>query len=295
MEAKVGGKVEAMEGVRHEQGDPLVAELTPTRVPPSASGGGGMLYWSAGLVTLILASVLAADPDRAAQSRREGAVGGRNFEGSGSSHAHRPQAGSHDGGSAGGYSPASGPFSRLYAQAAAQGAEAGLWSDGGDGAIYTPETAAAARRARKGKGKLAEERGKIRARKAARSEMLSEHLNARKGGGKGGSGGARSSTGTGGGAPSQKPAFDALGGGGSAEGGSAAIAGSLLAFVAMLLPGGQERIAPIQLLLALAGWAVAAVGLRRGGWRYPVLCGALVALGTQEVVEKAFLALVESP
>ena len=49
-----------------------------------------------------------------------------------------------------------------------------------------------------------------------------------------------------------------------------------------LFSGGNS---PAQLVLALAAWGAAALWLHRAGWRYPVIGGALVALGTQEVVE----------
>ena len=49
-----------------------------------------------------------------------------------------------------------------------------------------------------------------------------------------------------------------------------------------LYSGGNS---PAQLVLALAAWGAAALWLHRAGWRYPVIGGALVALGTQEVVE----------
>ena len=44
-------------------------------------------------------------------------------------------------------------------------------------------------------------------------------------------------------------------------------------------------LAPTHLALAAASWCAAAAGLRRCGWRYPVVGGALVSLGVQEVVE----------
>jgi hypothetical protein len=52
-----------------------------------------------------------------------------------------------------------------------------------------------------------------------------------------------------------------------------------------LLAPGVLPDAPVSLALSVASWIAAAIGLRRAGWQWPLMGGALVALGVQEVVE----------
>jgi len=48
----------------------------------------------------------------------------------------------------------------------------------------------------------------------------------------------------------------------------------------------------LQVFVAVVSWLAAASWLRRSGWQYPLLCGALVALGMQEIVDLATSAVL---
>ena len=72
---------------------------------------------------------------------------------------------------------------------------------------------------------------------------------------------------------------------------SAFVAPLLSPLLAVLPAGVAKGCSPVQLCAAAVAWMAAACGLRRAGWRWPLLGGALVALGVQEVVETLIVLL----